>query len=51
MEFLCEYNFDVHYIKGKNNIVMDALSRWHHELASMVIGTYSRENYTSPNRG
>ena len=27
MEFLCEYDFDVHYIKGKENVIADALSR------------------------
>ena len=32
MELLCEYNFDVHYIEGKENVVVDALSRRHHEL-------------------
>ena len=43
MEFLCEYDFDVHYIKGKENVVADALSRRRHELASMVTGTDLRE--------
>ena len=43
MEFLCEYDFDVHYIKGKENVVVDALSRRQHELASMVTGTHLRE--------
>lgn len=32
MEFLCEYEFDVHYIKGKKNIVVDSLSRRMHEI-------------------
>jgi hypothetical protein len=26
-EFMSEYNFGISYIKGKNNVVMDALSR------------------------
>ena len=43
MEFLCEYDFDVHYIKGKENVVVNDLSRQHHELTSMVMGTYLRE--------
>ena len=43
MKFLCEYNFDVHYIKGKDNIAADALSRLCHELTSMVIGKNLRE--------
>ena len=44
MEFLCKYDFDVHYIKGKENIVVDALSRGCHELASMVIGIDLQEH-------
>ena len=36
MEFLCEYYFDVHYIKGKENVVIDALSRRCHEISSMI---------------
>ena len=27
MEFLCEYDFDIHYIKGKENVVVYSLSR------------------------
>ena len=36
MEFLCEYDFDVHYIKGKENVVADALSRRRHMISSMT---------------
>ena len=43
MEFLCKYNFDVHYIKGKENVLVDALSRRHHELSSMTTSTDLRE--------
>ena len=43
MEFLCEYDFDVHYIEGKENVFVDALSRRHHEFSSMIIGTDLRE--------
>ena len=43
MEFLCEYDFDVHYIKGKENVVADALSRRCHELSSMTTCTDLRE--------
>ena len=43
MEFLCEYNFDVHYIKGKENIVANSLSRRRHELSSMTTSTDLRE--------
>ena len=42
MEFLCEYDFDVHYIKGKENVVADALSQRRHELSSMVTNTNLR---------
>ena len=43
MEFLCEYDFDVHYIKGKENVVADALSRRRHELSSVTTSTDLRE--------
>jgi hypothetical protein len=32
LEFLCEYDFDIKHIKGKENKVADALSRKMHEL-------------------
>ena len=38
MEFLCEYDFDVHYIKGKDNFVIDSLSRKQHEVLVMSLG-------------
>ena len=44
MEFPCEYDFEVTYIKGKKNIVLDSLSRGHHDLTSMVIGIDLREH-------
>ena len=44
MEFLCKYNFDVYYIKGKENIVVDALSRRHHVFSSMITGIDLREH-------
>ena len=43
MEFLYEYDFDVHYIKGKENVVADALSTRYHELSSMTTCTDLRE--------
>ena len=43
MEFLCEYDFDVHYIKGKENLAVDTLSRRHHELSSVTTCTDLRE--------
>ena len=33
MEFLCEYDLNVHYIKGKGNMVADALRRRHNEVS------------------
>ena len=43
MEFLCEYNFDVHYIKGKENVIVDALSRRCHKISSMITKIDLRE--------
>lgn len=37
MKFLCEYNFEVKYVQGKENKVVDALSRRHHELSSLTL--------------
>ena len=44
MEFLCEYNFDVHYIKGNEKKVADALSGRYHKFSSSIIGTNFREH-------
>ncbi|KAH9296314.1 hypothetical protein KI387_039902, partial [Taxus chinensis] len=30
MELLCEYNMELEHVKGKENVVTDALSRWRH---------------------
>ena len=38
MGFLCEYDFYVHYIEGKDNFVTDALSRRQHEVSMMSLG-------------
>jgi hypothetical protein len=43
LEFLCEYDFDIRYIKGKNNKVADALSRKVHELHDTTISMYRTE--------
>ena len=32
LEFLCEFDFDIKHIKGKENKVVDALSRKVHEM-------------------
>ena len=38
MEFLCEYDFDVCYIKGKENVIMDSLTRRQHEKSFLSLG-------------
>jgi hypothetical protein len=40
LEFLCEYEFDIKHIKGKENKVVDALSRKVHELHATTISMY-----------
>jgi hypothetical protein len=40
LEFLCEYNFDIKHIKGKENKVVDALSRRVHELHATTTSMY-----------
>ena len=37
MEFLCEYDFEVKYIQGKENMVVDALSHRRHVISSMTL--------------
>jgi hypothetical protein len=43
LEFLCEYDFDIKYIKGKDNKVADALSRKVYELHATAISMYRTE--------
>jgi hypothetical protein len=43
LEFLCEYDFDIKHIKGKENKVVDALSRKVHELHATTISMYRAE--------
>jgi hypothetical protein len=43
LEFLCEYDFDIRHIKGKDNKVADALSRKVHELHATAISMYRTE--------
>jgi hypothetical protein len=43
LEFLCEYDFDIKHIKGKENKVADALSRKVHELHATTISMYKTE--------
>jgi hypothetical protein len=43
LEFLCEYDFDIKHIKGKENKVVDALSRKVHKLHATTIIMYQTE--------
>jgi hypothetical protein len=43
LEFLCEYDFDIKHIKGKENKVVDALSRRVHELHATTISMYQTD--------
>jgi hypothetical protein len=40
LELLCEYDFDIKHIKGKENKVVDALNRGVHELHATTISMY-----------
>jgi hypothetical protein len=40
LEFLCEYDFDIKHIKGKENKVVDALNKRVHELHAATIIMY-----------
>jgi hypothetical protein len=40
LEFLCVYNFDIKHIKGKENKVVDSLSRKVHNLHATTISMY-----------
>ena len=37
MEFLCQYDFEVKYIQGKENVIVDALSRKRHEISTLTL--------------
>jgi hypothetical protein len=43
LEFLSEYDFDIKHIKGKENKVVDALSRRLHELHATTISMYQSD--------
>jgi hypothetical protein len=43
LEFLCEYNFDIKHIKGKENKVVDALSRNVHKLHVIAISMHQTD--------
>jgi hypothetical protein len=43
LEFLYEYDFDIKHIKGKENKVVDALSRRVHELHATTISMYQTD--------
>ena len=40
LEFLCEYDFDIKHIKGKEKKVVDALNMRVHELHDITISMY-----------
>jgi hypothetical protein len=40
LEFLCEYDFDIKHIKGRENKVVDTLSKRMHELHATDISMY-----------
>jgi hypothetical protein len=40
LDFLCEYDFDIKHIKGKENKVVDALKKRVHELNATIIIRY-----------
>ena len=43
LEFLCEYDFYIKHIKGKENKVVDVLSRRVHELHATTINMYQTD--------
>jgi hypothetical protein len=43
LEFLCEYDFDIKHIKGKEKKMVDALSRRVHEMHATTISTYQND--------
>jgi hypothetical protein len=40
VEFLCEYDFDIKHIKGKENKVVDSLNRRVHKLHATTVSMY-----------
>ena len=43
LAFFCEYDFEIKHIRGKENIVADALSRQQHQLHLVLISNYESE--------
>jgi hypothetical protein len=43
LEFLCEYDFDIKHIKGREKKVVDALNRRVHELHATTISMYQTD--------
>jgi hypothetical protein len=43
LEFLCEYDFDINHIKGKDNKVADALIGRVHEMHATTINMYQTD--------
>ena len=44
MEFLCDYDFEIKYVQGKENVVANALSRRRHELSSLILSVDLKDN-------
>jgi hypothetical protein len=43
MEFLSEYDFDINHIKGKENKVVDALSRRVHPMHATTVSMHQSD--------
>jgi hypothetical protein len=43
LKFLCEYDFDIKHIKGKENKAVDALSKRVHKLHATTISMYQTD--------
>ena len=40
LKFLCEFDFDIKHIKGKDNKVVDALSRRVHPMHASIVSMF-----------
>ena len=44
MEFLCEYDFEVKYIQGNENVVANCLSHKRHKVSALTLGVELRSH-------